>query len=309
MTTTRLHVIQPYAGGPTTCLPGTTYLLLSQVDNPDTTQFQANVLKILCQYSDLATSFRSPSTYPVQVAGKSPEAMGIEAMIPYIAMPNPYTAHTGAGSLVHLHVLADGAGESCLILTSQADEEIGKKALKEQLLKIAIDAGFASPVSVVSTSPIFQAKVDTLDLPGVLFLCAYGARGANHIGPDYAIRGDVKVAWIALGEGWNGENDPGDPDDEELLRFDFFRRERDGDTGLYTWVAVEDASYCTRFPVKATDAQKQAGLEYLLDEFYDGVSAGACPQCGAKDACVDKSKPTHRICNACNASFPATVPG
>jgi len=162
-------------------------------------------------------------------------------------------------------------------------------------------------VSVVSTSPIFQAKVDTLDLPGILFLCAYGARGANHIGPDYAIRGDVKVAWIALGEGWNGENDPGDPDDEELLRFDFFRRERDGDTGLYTWVAVEDASYCTQFPVKATDAQKQAGLEYLLDEFYDGVSAGAlckqlswigldwllkdtCPQCGAKDACVDKSQ-------------------
>ena len=34
------------------------------------------------------------------------------------------------------------------------------------------------------------------------------------------IRGDRKVEWVDIGEGWNGDYDPDDPDDTALLRFD-----------------------------------------------------------------------------------------
>jgi len=72
--TTRLYVIQPYSQIPTICLPGTTYLFLSQVAT-DTIEFQGNALRSLHQYSDLATSYLLPSTHPVQVAGKSLEGL------------------------------------------------------------------------------------------------------------------------------------------------------------------------------------------------------------------------------------------
>lgn len=81
------------------------------------------------------------------------------------------------------------------------------------------------------------------------------------------IRKNVKVEWVELGEGWNGDYDPKNPEDEKLLRFDvyvFVDRE---------WEMKDDASYCTRFPVKATDEQKQKGPQLILDEFYDALSS------------------------------------
>jgi hypothetical protein len=53
---------------------------------------------------------------------------------------------------------------------------------------------------------------------------------------------DLKVVWVDLGEGLNGDFDPTDPDDRSLLRFDVHERGAEG------WVPVESGSYCTLVP-------------------------------------------------------------
>jgi hypothetical protein len=67
------------------------------------------------------------------------------------------------------------------------------------------------------------------------------------------VAGRVKVEWSELGEGSDGDFDPSDPDDVELLRFDFYALVRG------EWVAVADASYCTCVPV-ATSAEVRRTL-------------------------------------------------
>lgn len=81
------------------------------------------------------------------------------------------------------------------------------------------------------------------------------------------VRDNIKVQWVELGEGLYGDYDSMDPEDVELLRFDVFVM-RDG-----AWVEKEDGSYCTQFPVSATEKEKLAGLEILLDKFHDALSA------------------------------------
>jgi hypothetical protein len=80
------------------------------------------------------------------------------------------------------------------------------------------------------------------------------------------VRGDVKVEWAELGEGKDGDYDPNDPDDIELLRFDVSREEGDD------WEAIDDASYCTQVPVSATPEQRAKGLQLIMDEIYDAAS-------------------------------------
>lgn len=77
------------------------------------------------------------------------------------------------------------------------------------------------------------------------------------------IRDIVKVEWVELGEGISGDYNPNNPDDVELLRFDVSVL-RDG-----VWQMKDDGSYCTRFPVSESDYAKKAGLQILLDRFYD----------------------------------------
>jgi len=80
------------------------------------------------------------------------------------------------------------------------------------------------------------------------------------------VRGNVKVEWEAIGEGLHGDYNPKDPEDIELLRF-YVSVLQDG-----VWEEKEDASYCTQFPVSATDEEKLAGLDLLLDRFFDALS-------------------------------------
>ena len=77
------------------------------------------------------------------------------------------------------------------------------------------------------------------------------------------VRDNVKVEWVALGEGLYGDYNWTIPDDIELLRFDVSVL-REGQ-----WIEKEDASYCTRFPADATDAEKRAGLELLMKRFHE----------------------------------------
>ena len=79
------------------------------------------------------------------------------------------------------------------------------------------------------------------------------------------IKDDVKVAWINLGEGFQGDYDENDPEDENLLRFDVYVKE-DGD-----WVAVDDASYCTQVSAKTSNKDLNRLLGVLMDNFYDAL--------------------------------------
>ena len=79
------------------------------------------------------------------------------------------------------------------------------------------------------------------------------------------IRDNVKVEWKAIGEGLHGEYDPNDPDDMEVLRF-YVSVLRDGQ-----WEAKEDGSYCTEFPVSASEEEKLAGLNLILNKYYEAL--------------------------------------
>ena len=84
------------------------------------------------------------------------------------------------------------------------------------------------------------------------------------------IRGNVKVEWVNLGEGNDGNYDKNDPDDVNLLRFDVSKRENKRSP----WEEVDDASYCTQVPASATPKQKRELLETLMSNFYNPVTAG-----------------------------------
>lgn len=82
-------------------------------------------------------------------------------------------------------------------------------------------------------------------------------------------RGNIRVEWVCQGEGYNGEYDPNDPEDELLLRLGVaVRNEETGD-----WKIVE--SRCTCFAASASQQDQEAALEILLDRFYDAYSTGS----------------------------------
>ena len=88
-------------------------------------------------------------------------------------------------------------------------------------------------------------------------------------------RGPVRVSMIDLGEGYNGDYDPDDPDDAPLWRFDVYVK--DGGS----WEPLDDCSYCTRLPTTAPKAQVEAVLRTILEAVYEPVSRGD----GAKHLC------------------------
>ena len=80
-------------------------------------------------------------------------------------------------------------------------------------------------------------------------------------------RGPVRVAWVCLGEGYNGEYDPKNPEDELLLRFDVAVKEED----MGDFVTTENR--CTCFAAKAPSKDKEAALDVLLDQFYNAYTS------------------------------------
>lgn len=85
---------------------------------------------------------------------------------------------------------------------------------------------------------------------------------------DILQKGEVVIEWVELGEGWYGDYNPDDPEDEELLRFDAYIKDHEWEDDYPTY------SYCTRFPASATPEQRQAGLEYLMEHLYPLMSEG-----------------------------------
>lgn len=80
----------------------------------------------------------------------------------------------------------------------------------------------------------------------------------------------VKVEWYNAGEGLQGDYNPDDPDDINLLRFDVYKKEKDAKE----WEPVDDASYCTQLPDEVEDWIKVKGLEMLMDEVFEPLVGG-----------------------------------
>lgn len=75
-------------------------------------------------------------------------------------------------------------------------------------------------------------------------------------------RGEVKIQLVTLGEGYSGDYNPENPDDEELLRFDVIHREE------------TLCSYCTAMPVNITNEQKEEMLNILMNALYNAIMCG-----------------------------------
>ena len=82
------------------------------------------------------------------------------------------------------------------------------------------------------------------------------------------IKDNVKVSLHTdTNEGWNGDYNPDDPDDDLLYRFDV-------DVLINNvWEPVDDASYCTA--LKASSVYTDKALSYLMSEIYPAINSGA----------------------------------
>lgn len=81
------------------------------------------------------------------------------------------------------------------------------------------------------------------------------------------IRDNVRIEWVNLGEGYDGDYDEEDPNDVNLLRFDvsvFSNGE---------WNEVPDGSYCTQVPATASTEVLKDLLVHFMNTIYDDVSA------------------------------------
>lgn len=76
------------------------------------------------------------------------------------------------------------------------------------------------------------------------------------------IEGNTKVELEYEGEGYNGEYDPEDPDDEPLLRFAVYRRKN----ARAKWAYMDDSSYCTCLPATISDNEAQRALQIIMQE-------------------------------------------
>jgi len=79
------------------------------------------------------------------------------------------------------------------------------------------------------------------------------------------IKGNIKIQWENIGEGYNGDYNPEDPTDENLLRFYVSVRK----CGM--WIEKDGVSRCTLFPASASEELKMKALEYLMNHFYPAL--------------------------------------
>ena len=80
------------------------------------------------------------------------------------------------------------------------------------------------------------------------------------------IRGDKRVVWEYIGEGWSGDYNPDDPEDTQLLRFSCFEKvfyhEED-------WTELSDSSYCTEMPINTPVSILAQAAARIMQEIED----------------------------------------
>jgi len=92
--------------------------------------------------------------------------------------------------------------------------------------------------------------------------------------------GKVTVEFVDLGEGWNGDYNPDDPNDREFLRLDvlissqFAEQINHDETDDPRWIYPQDGSICTGVSKDTTVEQAKAHLQTALDEITDLIDSG-----------------------------------
>ena len=75
----------------------------------------------------------------------------------------------------------------------------------------------------------------------------------------------IRVEFVTLGEGYYGDYNPDNPDDEELIRFDVYAKGLEGFEN--EWEMVDDASYCTSIPVDTPIEELEEKIEIIFKEY------------------------------------------
>lgn len=86
---------------------------------------------------------------------------------------------------------------------------------------------------------------------------------------DGIVCNNLRVFWVRLGEGFRGDYNPEDPDDEELLRFDVEIKHGK------SWELLDDASYCTCMPVTCLKEMRQYAAKFTMAHVEPFVKSGA----------------------------------
>ena len=84
---------------------------------------------------------------------------------------------------------------------------------------------------------------------------------------------ELRVDWYRAGEGYWGDYNPENPDDDELLRFDVYKKV-DGN-----WEAVDDASYCTTI-LAETETEKLVKPLFIIFKEYKNADLDSCKKLG-----------------------------
>ena len=79
---------------------------------------------------------------------------------------------------------------------------------------------------------------------------------------------DRIMVWFSwIGEGWNGDYDEDDEEDDKLIRFDvLYKNPEDKDMD---WEPVEDASYCTQLLVDSPIEYLEKKIKVVFDRYRD----------------------------------------
>jgi len=94
------------------------------------------------------------------------------------------------------------------------------------------------------------------------------------------IEDKVKVIFEDIGEGWNGDYNPDDPDDVSLYRFDVFaheslKNEYAEDSMIEDGYGfMLDSSYCTQMPTNTPKPIMDMALKRIMEEVKDAVIDG-----------------------------------
>jgi len=90
---------------------------------------------------------------------------------------------------------------------------------------------------------------------------------------EMVVRGDLMVAFGNIGEGWSGDYDEDDVEDENLLRLYVYMRDTQGRD--LPWKEVDEGSICTALPANTPASVRKGILEVVLNEAEASVDREA----------------------------------
>ncbi len=101
----------------------------------------------------------------------------------------------------------------------------------------------------------------------------YGAQQTGNSETVMEIHDDtIKVVLRNIGEGWCGDYNENDPDDEELLRFDvYIMTEGYVSEDFDGWEEMEDSSYCTQIPACTPRDVLEEKIKIIFERYRDMV--------------------------------------